>query len=129
MRLVILLLAALTLAACSSAYQAGQQKQSNDAEVAQPYGNTTVSKKITSLKGYQPTQDDVIRYKNSIREFLNANVPNLIKGAKIIIDDVEEDSFDGVSLNSVKLISVLDSSSAAILGTRGGSQVILIQTK
>ena len=99
--------------------------------MAQPYGDTAASRKITSLKGYSPTADDVTRYKNDIGSFLSANVPNFSRYNKalIMIDDVKADSYKGLALSDVRLISVLDPSSAVILGTTAAGGAIVIKTK
>lgn len=130
---VITLLSIVLLAGCSSSYQAVQQNNAsnNDTSVALPYGETTKARNITSIKGYQPTEDDVIRYKNDVQAFLEANVPNFSKyrDAIIVIDDLKADSVNQVSLNDIKLISVLDPSSTSVLGTAAAGGAIVIKTK
>lgn len=129
-RILIIASAALLLASCSSGYQVSRS-QAADKEVARPYGDTAASRKITSLKGYSPTSDDVTRYKNDIGNFLSANVPNFSRYNKalIMIDDVKADSYTGLALSDVRLISVLDPSSAVILGTTAAGGAIVIKTK
>ena len=129
---LLLIAMAILSAGCGSSYQANnQQKSQQGGEVAQPYGNTTVSNKITSIKGYSPTADDVSRYNNDIYTFLQANVPNFSRFSRalVVIDGVEAESISGVALSDVRLISVLDSSNAVILGTIAAGGAIVIQTK
>lgn len=131
--IIVTLSSVILLAGCSASYQAQQQTgtKAGDVDVAQPYGDTTATKKITSLKGYQPTENDVIKFHNDVRSFLEAYVPNFSKYNKalIIIDDVQADSLIQVSLSEIKLISVLDSSSAVILGSTAAGGAIVIRTK
>ena len=132
---IILLASAAMLCGCSTGYQArkqsGSTSQKPDSEIARPYGNTTKAKNITSLKGYQPTEDDVIRYNNDVRSFLEGSVPNFnkYKGAMIVIDDVKSESLNEVSLSEIRFISVLDSSTAPVLGSSAYYGAIIIKTR
>ena len=131
--IIVTLASVILLAGCSASYQAGNQSnnQASDQDVAIPYGTTTAKKNITTIKGYRPTQEDVTRYKNDIVAFLNASVPNFhrFNKAMILIDDVQADSLSEVSLDDVHLISVLDDTSAVMLGTVASYGVIIIRTK
>ncbi|MCR5326674.1 MAG: hypothetical protein K6E37_08025 [Bacteroidales bacterium] len=129
-RIITVIALAILAAGCGTGYQSNNQGRT-DGEVAQPYGNTTVSNKITSIKGYSPTADDVSRYNNDIYAFLQANVPNFSRFSRalVMIDGVEAESISGVALSDVRLISVLDSSNAVILGTIAHGGAIVIQTK
>ena len=71
------------------------------------------------------------RYNNDIYTFLQANVPNFSRFSRalVVIDGVEAESISGVALSDVRLISVLDSSNAVILGTIAAGGAIVIQTK
>lgn len=128
MKKILILLAVLALTSCSALYQSGQGTGSQSAQTS---GSTAATGSITSVKGYRPTDEDVNRYKNSISAFLNANVPNFnrFQSAMILVNDVEVDNLDKVTLDKVHLISVLDSSSAVILGTSSRDGVIIIKTK
>ena len=130
-RIITVIALAILAAGCGTGYQSNNQQSRTDGEVARPYGNTTVSQKITSVKGYSPTADDVSRYNNDIYAFLQANVPNFSRynRAIVMIDGVEADSLSGVALSDVRLISVLDSSNAVILGTVAAGGAIVVQTK
>lgn len=130
-RIIIIVALAVAATSCGSGYRANQNQGQQGAEIAQPYGNTTVSNKITSIKGYSPTADDVSRYNNDIYAFLQANVPNFSRFSRalVMIDGVEAESISGVALSDVRLISVLDSSNAVILGTIAHGGAIVIQTK
>jgi len=129
--IIVTLASVILLAGCSASYQAGQQTRSDDKEVTQPYGATTAARNITTVKGYQPTDDDVSRYKNNVKDFLEANVPNFSRFSKamIVIDDVQADDLSEVALNDIRTISVLDGSSSVMLGTVAHDGVILIKTK
>ncbi|MBO6169249.1 MAG: hypothetical protein J6O51_04675 [Bacteroidales bacterium] len=128
MRELVILLSALTLTACSAAFQS-QSGQSNSTAVAQSASET--SRSISSSKGYTPTQDDVTRFNNDIEAFLKAKAPNYNKFGKVLImiDDKKAESFNAVPLSKVKNISVLDSSNAAILGSTDYGSAIIIKTK
>lgn len=130
-RIIMIVAMAVAATSCGSGYRANQNQGQQGAEIAQPYGNTTVSNKITSIKGYSPTADDVSRYNNDIYAFLQANVPNFSRFSRalVMIDGVEAESISGVALSDVRLISVLDSSNAVILGTIAHGGAIVIQTK
>ena len=130
-RIITVIALAILAAGCGSGYQSNNQQSRTDGEVARPYGNTTVSQKITSVKGYSPTADDVSRYNNDIYAFLQANVPNFSRYSRaiVMIDGVEAESLSGVALSDVRLISVLDSSNAVILGTVAAGGAIVVQTK
>ena len=130
-RIITVIALAILAAGCGTGYQSNNQQSRTDGEVARPYGNTTVSQKITSVKGYSPTADDVSRYNNDIYAFLQANVPNFSRFSRalVMIDGVEAESISGVALSDVRLISVLDSSNAVILGTIAHGGAIVIQTK
>ena len=64
---IVLLASASVLAGCSSTYKAG--KQSGQKEVALPYGSTEAAKNITTAKGYQPTEEDAIKFGNDVYSF------------------------------------------------------------
>lgn len=130
-RIITVIALAILAAGCGTGYQSNNQQSRTDGEVARPYGNTTVSQKITSVKGYSPTADDVSRYNNDIYAFLQANVPNFSRYSRaiVMIDGVEAESLSGVALSDVRLISVLDSSNAVILGTVAAGGAIVVQTK
>ena len=129
-RIITVIALAILAAGCGTGYQSNNQSRT-DGEVARPYGNTTVSPKITSGTGYSPTADDVSRYNNDIYAFLQANVPNFSRYSRaiVMIDGVEAESLSGVALSDVRLISVLDSSNAVILGTVAAGGAIVVQTK
>ena len=129
-RIITVIALAILAAGCGTGYQSNNQSRT-DGEVARPYGNTTVSQKITSVKGYSPTADDVSRYNNDIYAFLQPNVPNFSRYSRaiVMIDGVEAESLSGVALSDVRLISVLDSSNAVILGTVAAGGAIVVQTK
>ena len=128
MRALLLFLSALTMVSCSAMLQ-GSQGNSGSANTAQTGSDT--SGKVTSTRGYQPTNDDVVRYNNDITAFLKANVPNLDLNSKtlIMINDEKASSLKGVELKYVKLISVLDASNASILGSSTYKGAIIIKTK
>ena len=130
-RIITVIALAILAAGCGTGYQSNNQQSRTDGEVARPYGNTTVSQRITSVKGYSPTADDVSRYNNDIYAFLQANVPNFSRYSRaiVMIDGVEAESLSGVALSDVRLISVLDSSTAVILGTVAAGGAIVVQTK
>ena len=130
-KVIIIIALAVAATSCGSGYRANQNQGQQGTEIAQPYGNTNVSSKITSIKGYSPTEDDVSRYNNDIYAFLQANVPNFSRFSRalVMIDGVEAESISGVALSDVRLISVLDSSNAVILGTIAHGGAIVIQTK
>lgn len=117
----------MLLAGCSAL---GQQSVGQGNSASQEAG-TTRTKSITSAKGYQPTQEDVLRYKNSVHDFLEANVPNFSRYGKalVIIDDVPSDNYFGVSLSEVRLISVLESTPSVVVGSEVHSGAIVIRTK
>lgn len=116
------------MVSCSAMLQ-GSQGNSVSANTAQTSSDT--SRKVTSTRGYQPTNDDVVRYNNDITAFLKANVPNLDLNSKtlIMINDDKASSLKGVELKDVKLISVLDASNASILGSSTYKGAIIIKTK
>ena len=118
MRALLLFLSALTMVSCSAMLQ-GSQGNSGSANTAQTGSDT--SRKVTSTRGYQPTND----------AFLKANVPNLDLNSKtlIMINDEKASSLKGVELKDVKLISVLDASNASILGSSTYKGAIIIKTK
>ena len=128
MRALLLFLSALTLVSCSAMLQ-GSQGNSGSANTAQTGSDT--ARKVTATRGYQPTNDDVVRYNNDITAFLKANVPNLDLNSKtlIMINDEKASSLKGVELKDVKLISVLDASNASILGSSTYKGAIIIKTK
>lgn len=131
MKKILVLFLMLAAAGCSASYQAGQQKNNDSADVSHSSGASTASKKITSIKGYQPTENDVLRYNNDVTTFLKASVPDFdrFSQAKIMIDGTEAESLKDISLSKISSISVLDASSAVILGTNAKHGVIIIQTK
>lgn len=116
------------LTGCSAAFQSSQNN-SGSANTAQTGSDT--SRKITSTKGYQPTNDDVVRYNNDVEAFLKANVPDYDRNGKtlIMINDEKASSLKGVALKDVKLISVLDASNASILGSSTYKGAVIIKTK
>ena len=130
MKKILVLLMIIAAAGCSASYQAGQQNN-DSADVSHSSGASTASKKITSIKGYQPTENDVLRYNNDVTTFLKASVPDFdrFSQAKIMIDGTEAESLKDISLSKISSISVLDASSAVILGTNAKHGVIIIQTK
>lgn len=130
MKKILVLLMIIAAAGCSASYQVGQQNN-DSADVSHSSGASTASKKITSIKGYQPNENDVLRYNNDVTTFLKASVPDFdrFSQAKIMIDGTEAESLKDISLSKISSISVLDASSAVILGTNAKHGVIIIQTK
>lgn len=125
--LISILTVAAILAGCSAQNQQSRQNQ----RIEQGYGTTSEARNITSAKGYQPTADDVSRYKNNLVDFLEANVPNFYKyrNAMIVVDDVPYDSLSGIALSDVARISVMDNAPAVTLGTSAAGGAILIRLK
>ena len=131
--LTIVALAAMLAAGCGPGYQANNQLKNTgtQAEAQAQAKNTAIAKKLSSVKGYGPTADDVSRYKNDTNAFLQDNVTDFSRFDKaiIMIDGAEAKSISGVKLSDIQLISVLDKDSAAILGTIPAGGAIVIKTK
>ena len=129
--LTIVALAAMLAAGCGPGYQANNQLKNTGTQAEAQAKNTAIAKKLSSVKGYGPTADDVSRYKNDTNAFLEDNVTDFSRFDKaiIMIDGAEAKSISGVKLSDIQLISVLDKDSAAILGTIPAGGAIVIKTK
>ena len=133
--LTIAALATMLAAGCGPGSQLSNQ-QGKNAEPAQaqaqtPAKNPAITKKLSSVKGYGPTSDDVSRYKNDTNAFLEDNVPDFKRfdNAIIMIDGAEAKNISDVRLSDIQLISVLDRESAAILSSLPAGGAIVIKTK